>query len=753
MDKTQERPASGRNQFGTIGGVFTPTILTILGVIMFMRANFVVGHRGVFGALLILLVAKSITLATSLSISAISTNMQVRGGGAYYLISRVLGPEFGGAIGIALFLAVALSAPFYVLGFAEALVRSHPSLQAHFATVTYITAAVLFVISFVGAGWAIKTQYVIMAFLALAIVAFMGGQLGLFSFERLAENWRAAEPGALGALPVLSFWTVFAIYFPAVTGVGAGLNMSGDLKEPARSIPRGTLAAVGVGFVVYLLQIVLSGGAYTRYEAGAPNMIDTPFDLLRDNALWGMGTFVTVGVYAATLSSAIGCFLGAPRILQAVARDGILSSIKVFAKGTPKRDEPRRALLLTGALTVAFLFWASVSPGDALNAAAAVISMFFLLTYGMINAAAFFERIVRDPSFRPRFRFFHWSIAALGAAGSVAAAFLISAPAAATAVVLVAALFWQIRRKHLTAHFGDARRGFFYSAARRNLVWLSGMKEDPRNWRPAALVFSGNPSSREVLLSYAVWLEAGHGFVFLASVLEGKLEDLASHRRAAIKQLTDFCQEKNLAAFPLVVVAKSREEGMSTLLQSASVGPVRPNMAVFGWCKDPARLDAYRASLRAAAAADMGRVLIEERGMPPGPTVEKRIDVWWRGHKNGGLMLLLAHLLTTNWEWAGTEIRVLRVVESDHGQEPAVDALDKLAADARLEATSKVIVTDKPFVEVLKENSSDATCVFMGFENPKEDVQAEWHAAYDRLLEGLPTTILVSSLGTEDVMA
>ena len=247
-DKSKQ--STTRNRFGTFAGVFTPAILTILGVIMFMRANFVVGQAGVLGALSILVIAKSITLTTSLSIAAISTNMRVRGGGFYFLISRVLGAEFGGAIGIALFFALALSVPFYILGFAEALVRSYPLLVPYFQVITLGTALVLFALVFSGAGWAIKIQFVIMAFLFLAIIAFLGGAFQHFSFATLQQNldpaYAPVDPQDRMA-PLFSYWVVFAIYFPAVTGIAAGVNMSGDLKDPGHSIPRGTLAAVGVG--------------------------------------------------------------------------------------------------------------------------------------------------------------------------------------------------------------------------------------------------------------------------------------------------------------------------------------------------------------------------------------------------------------------------------------------------------------------------------------------------------------------------
>jgi amino acid transporter len=355
------KQSTTRNRFGTFGGVFTPAILTILGVIMFMRANFVVGQAGVLGALSILVLAKTITLLTTSSIGAISTNMRVRGGGAYFLISRVLGVEFGGAIGIALFFALALSVPFYILGFAEALVRSYPFLVPHFQIITLGTAVVLFSLAYFGAGWVIKTQYIIMAFLFLAILAFLGGALVHFSFDTLQQNlFPEYSPTDLtdSSTPLFTYWAIFAIYFPAVTGIDAGVNMSGDLKDPGHSIPRGTLAAVGVGFLVYFAQIIVFGGAFERQA-----LIAAPYKLLHDSAIFGWSLLVTLGVVAAALSSALGSYLGAPRVLQAVSRDRILNFLRFFSKGSKKGNEPRRALLLTCAITIGVLLWAGNESG------------------------------------------------------------------------------------------------------------------------------------------------------------------------------------------------------------------------------------------------------------------------------------------------------------------------------------------------------------------------------------------------------
>ncbi|MBN1257282.1 MAG: amino acid permease [Planctomycetes bacterium] len=739
-----------RNRFGTFGGVFTPSILTILGVILFMRANFVLGETGIMGAVIILLIAKSITFLTSLSIAAISTNMQVRGGGSYYLISRVLGPEFGGAIGIALFCALALSVPFYVLGFTEALCRSIPSLVPHFQLIAFATAGALFVIAYIGAGWAIRTQYFIMAFLFLAIIAFMGGAVFNFKVSRFLENWGAPDPESLKqlSLPLLGFWAAFALYFPAVTGIDAGVNMSGDLKEPSKSIPRGTISAVCVGFLVYLVQLLLAGGSYERVD-----LIQKPFQLLKENALFNTWYLVVAGVFAATLSSALGSFLGAPRVLQAVSRDPVLLFLRPFAKGTIGKDEPRRALISVAIITAIILFLAgNEAGGGALNLVAVIVTMFFLYTYGIINLAAFVEALGGNPSFRPVFRFFHWGTALLGAVGCVVVTFLINPVAALVAICLIAILYWYVTTRHLEASFGDARRGLVYASARKSLLQLASMEEDPRNWRPNILSFCGNPASREMLVNFSVWMESGRGFVLLVNILTGSYENVKKYRESAFKQLKEFCRENNIQAFPMVVAADSLEEGVSIILQTASIGPIRPNLVAFGWPKVIEHTHALGRQMRMAEEIGMSLAVVIGRDMPK-PREGKRIDLWWRGQKNGSIMFILSHLITCNWEWGKTTIRVLRVVENEAGRAPARVALEELVAGSRVRAQVQVVVSERPFSEVLRDHSQDAACVVLGFIPPREGEEEAWYNNCEALLNGMPATLLVSSTGGEDMMA
>jgi amino acid transporter len=741
--------SSRGHKFGTFGGVFTPSILTILGAIMFMRANFVTGQAGVIGATAILLLSTAITFLTSLSIAAVSTNMQVRGGGAYFLISRVLGPESGGAIGIVLYVAQALSVPFYILGFTEALVASVPALATQSMIVALVAAALLFGLAFIGASWSIRAQYFIMVVLGLSIVAFVGGGLQLFDAAVFRANLAAGYtllPDTIGPVgPRYTFWAIFAIYFPAVTGILAGVNMSGDLRDAPRSIPRGTLAAVAVGFLIYLVLIMVSGGAYAR-EA----LIRQPFEVLRDHALWGMGVLVIAGVIAATLSSALGSYLGAPRILQAVARDKLLGVLKPFARGSARGDEPRAALFLTGIITVLVIIWAQQLPGGSgFNAVAALITMFFLYTYGMLNLAAFVEAVSLNPSFRPRFKAFNWLTALLGALGCIGAALLIAPLPAIGAVVVIGLLYWYLRRRELSTTFGDARRGFIYSRVRSNLLMLMGMEQDPKNWRPTILAFSGNPATRELLVAFAVWLESGRGIVQMVNIIKAEPRESCNHHRLALRQLEAFCRRHNVPAFPVVLVSADIAAGITSVLQMASVGPIRPNLALFGWNRGGD--GSLARHLRIADSLRMSQVIVSGRELVQGQR-KRRIDVYWRGQANGALMVLLAHLLSRNWEWANARIRLLRVIEREEGRVPARRALVELADQARLDVEPEVIVSQEPFAEILHRASRDADCIFLGFRLPEPGRELPWQQYCDNLLESLPTVILVHSSGEQGLL-
>jgi amino acid transporter len=728
--------------FGTFGGVFTPCTLTILGVIMFLRYGQVVGQAGVLAALAIVAISKVITTLTSLSLSAIATNTRVKGGGAYFVISRSLGVEFGGAIGVVFFLAQAISVAMYVLGFSEAFAAAFGPAAGSMTVVASVTNAIVFVCVYIGAGWTIKVQYFILAILGASLASFFGGAIGDFDPALLNAN---LQPSYLEGQ---NFFTMFALFFPAVTGIMAGANMSGDLADPARSIPRGTLAAIAVTAVVYLLQAALLGGTRSSAELIGNNLI------IKEIA-WS-GVLITAGVFAATLSSALGSMMGAPRILQALSRDNIFGWLRPFGQGAGKASEPRRATVVTFAISQTCILL-----GD-LNAIAPVITMFFMITYGTLNLATFYEAITKNPSYRPRFRFSHWSTSLLGAIACLAVMFLIDWLWAVVSLVLMAGLCRYISLREVEARWGDMQSGLKFERTRSNLLKLEAEIYHPKNWRPIILVLSGGGWTRPHLAIYGHWLTAGHGILTLAQVISGEVEDRIEQRRSALRLLRSFIEKQELEAFPAVVVAPYVSDGIESLVQCQGIGGLQSNTVLLGWPNDAARADIFGSNLRLISQLDRSIVALRLRQLPgtdhfdesdagsdPWEAPLGTIDVWWRGRKNGELMLLLAHLLTQTPEWRHRPIRLLRIVENEAAADEVEKHLSSLIVDSRIEAEPVVVVSDEGELvgTTIQTWSRYSAVTLLGFEAPDEGAETFIFESIERIAGDLPRVLLVDSAG------
>jgi len=715
-------------RFGTFGGVFTPCVLTILGVILFLRLGRVVGQAGVLEALAIVAAANAITLLTSLSLSAIATNTRAGGGGAYYLISRSLGVEFGGAIGVVFFLAQAVAVALYVIGFAEAFAAALPGVTPSVRTIATIVNLAVLACVLIGAGWTIKVQYVVLAVVGASLASFFFGALSVYSPATLHENLRPAYA------PSDSIFTMFALFFPAVTGIMAGANMSGDLRDPGRMIPRGTLAAVAITAVVYATMAVVLAGACPRDVLVGNNQA------VRDTA-WS-SALITAGVFAATLSSALASMMGAPRILQAVARDNVFKSLRPFAIGSGRHGEPRPAIVLTFAIAQACILL-----GD-LDTIAPLITMAFLITYGTLNLATYYESVTGNPSYRPRFRYSHWSTALAGGIGCLAVMFLVAPVWAGVSIAVMIALYRYLSVREIESHWGDVRSGAAFERARRSLLALEEEIYHPKNWRPIVLALSGAGWQRTHLAVYGHWLTAGHGVLTLGQVIPGDVEEFTERRARQEALIRAFIQEEQLQAFPAVVVAANLSDGIESLVQCHGLGVLRPNTVLLGWPSDPDRVESFGSILRVVAGLQRSVVIIRTAEEVEDPWVVPRgtIDVWWRGKANGPLMLLLAHLLATDDPWRNRPIRLMRVAASEAAREEMTRHLDTLIETSRIRATSLVIVADDVF-GTIHDYSRDAAVVFFGFEAPQEGSEIAFHRTMERLVGELPRTIFVDSAG------
>ncbi len=724
--KQTQDPATG---FGTFGGVFTPCTLTILGVIMFLRFGNVVGNSGLIWALVILAVSKLITMLTTFSLSAVATNTRVEGGGAYFLISRSLGPEFGGAIGVVFFLAQAISVAMYVLGFTEAFQGSVET-GLSFKVIATLVNLVVFICVYIGAGWTIKIQYFILGTLVLSLISFFAGGLMSFDSSVLSENLVS------GYVNKESLFTMFALFFPAVTGIMAGANMSGDLKNPSKSIPSGTLWSILVTGVIYALMAVVLAGSATRAQLTA----EDGSMIVRDVSQWGI--LVTAGVFTATLSSALGSMMGAPRILQALAKDTIFPSLKMFGLGSGPASEPRRAIIVTFIIAEICIVAAD------LNSIAPLITMAFMITYGTINLATFYESITRNPSYRPTFRYSHWITSLIGAIGCAAVMILIDWRWALIASFMMGAIYYYIYRKQVVSRWGDLNSGLLFERARSNLLKLERTLYHPKNWRPIILVMSGGGGNRTHLVTLGHWLTSGHGILSLGQVIHGNVEDRLDRIENQESLLESYIVEQELEAFPNVVAAPTLTEGIEYLIQCSGLGALRPNTLLLGWPSREAKAEPLVASLRVIKGLNRNVIIarFEDEEKDPRQAPSGPIDVWWRGRENGELMLLLAHLLKLNRSWNTHRLRIMRIVPDEAAVEEVTRHLSELAASSRIVAEPRVFVSNNP-IEVIHRESKESSIAVLGFELPDEGDEAVFFQQMERLAKGIPRTLFVSSIG------
>ncbi|GMR14005.1 MAG: Na-K-Cl cotransporter [Gemmatimonadota bacterium] len=713
----REEVVSGRpGGLGTFGGVFTPSLLTILGVIMYLRFGWVVGNVGLAGTMVIVALATSITFLTGLSIAAIATDQRVRTGGAYYMISRSLGIEVGGAIGIPLFLAQGLSVALYTVGFAESLAATFPVLNERMVglAVTVLVA----IVALTSARFAIRAQYVIMAAIGLSLLSLLAGS----PLEGVASG--------VPPQPITNpenFWVVFAVFFPAVTGIMAGVNLSGDLEDPSRSIPRGTFAAVGVGLVVYLILPVILA---TRVDP--QTLVDDPLIMTRIS-VWGNA--ILLGVWGATLSSAVGSVMGAPRVLQALARDQVLPRwLRWLGKGSKADDTPRAGTILTLGIALVAVYFGS------LNLIAPILTMFFLTTYGVLNVAAGLERFLGSPSFRPTFPV-HWIFSLLGAVGCVAVMFLINALATIAAIVFVISILFWLERRGLEATWGDVRRGVWMALMRAGLLRLRD-EPDPRNWRPHLLVLSGAPTRRWHLIDLANSLSHSRGLVTVSTVLgEG---DITRDRIQAMEaNIREYMAKRGVQALVRVISAPDPFVGAIRLVDAYGLGAFYPNTVLLGHSEETTHRDDFCQMVTRFHESQRNVMIVRRHGHEPFGG-RRLIDLWWGGLRgNGSLMMILGYLLSTSLHWKDARVRLKMVVPTQQAANEAETNLKVIIEQTRTLATPHVLVSDgRPFDQILRASSQDADLIFMGMAAPGSDFRHYYESLLSRA-EGLPTTVFV----------
>ncbi len=713
-------------KFNAFSGVYTPSVLTILGVIMYMRLGWVVGQAGLIAALIIIVISHVISFTTGLSISSIATDKKIRAGGIYYILSRSLGLPMGGAIGIALTLGTALGISMYIVGFAEnflsiKVISEYLHLGPDSNSIRLVGTVVLLlltVLAMISTSLAIKTQYFILAAIALSLVS-------MFAGFGVHLELRPDSPLLAPASGHLPFEKIFAIFFPAVTGFTAGVAMSGDLRDPRKDIPKGTMAAIATGFVIYIV-LALGYGLFVSRDI-----------LLTDNNVamhvaW-MPTLVVAGIWGATLSSALGGILGAPRILQALSADEITPQI--FGKTYGKKNEPRAALVL-----IYIIAQAGILIGD-LNAIAGIVTMFYLTSYGFINLAYVLEGWA-NTDFRPSFRV-PLSVGIVGFIFAFAVMFRIDMISMIAAFVIIGGIYVYLQQKQLKLEGGDVWRSVWISIIRRGLSALIAMPEDDKNWQPNIILFTGGTKQRPHLMEFARTLVGHYGFL---TNFDLKVNPEAEVLFPKYKQNYIEPEEQASGIFFRRMTVKDVYQGIEMIVRTYGFSGLEPNTVILGWPRQTENPQSFVRLLRIINSLDYNVVLIDY-DIRYGFGRYEQIDIWWRGAgNNGNFALMLAKLMTLSDKWKNALIRLLIVNDDDSKAFYLYRRASDMLAGMRIEAQVKIInneVERRSFYDIVREQSKTADIVFIGLPDIPQGSESDFIKRTNKLLFEIGTVALI----------
>lgn len=728
-------------KFGTFLGVFLPSILTVLGLIMYLRFGWVVGNLGLGLTLVVVLVANVITFITGLSASAIATNIKVGVGGVYYLVSRSLGLETGGAIGVAFYISRTLSITFYCFGLAESILIFWPEdswgTVPDYATPLF-TAAIILLITFLAgksAELVLKFQIPMLILVSLSLLALM---IGVFSHGLQAPEWTPSfrtEPGG--------FWVIFAVFFPGVTGFLAGIALSGDLKTPGKSIPRGTISSVLTGTLVYMIiPILLSITILVTPE----QLADPEFGIQSwtEVAFLG-GVLIYPAAWGAILSSAIGSVLSGPRVLQSLSLDGLAPK---FLSRLSKTGQPTIATWVTGGIALM-----AVALGE-LNTVAKFVTVLFLTLYVVINLVAAIEKLVSEPSYRPKIDI-PWYVSMLGAVGALFVMYLISPLALLLAVGLELTVYIYFRKKTLQQQWGDVNAGFWMRMARFALLRLNQKVISARNWRPLILVFVKDINERIELVKLAAAFGQNKGVLTISELIFTH-DHLALERRKEKQQkmLKDL-KKHRLEAFCEVNVVHSLHTGILNVSKGHGMAGIKTNTIMFGWSGDTEGNIQQLKIIRDLGIAGKNILLVKFNDHESWKAkTHQNIDIWWGGRENNGdLMLILAYMLKLNREWEHARIHIRSVVEAEEEKDLLVKGLEESLFQARIPGEVNVVLkNEESFRSILYRESEKTDIVFLGLNRIKEGEEDKHVTKLEHMAGVAKIAVFVQNNSVEDAL-
>ncbi len=758
---------------------------------MFLRFGFAVGQVGFMGTLLIILIGHAVTIPTAMAIAEIATNQKVEGGGEYYIISRSFGLVIGSSIGIALYFSQAISVAFYVIAFAEAFTglfeylqqqyHFHPAIEWLLQKKQTVSLPALLLLTGIvlskGADLGVKTLYVVVATLFLSLVAFFVGQTeysqthGLRPFASVQEEVvpprqevqpavdsatlpfnldTAQQPAPNPNLPVitqappepdepasspveaLSFFAVFAIIFPAFTGMTAGVGLSGDLRNPSRSIPLGTLAGTLSGMVVYLFI------AYKLAVSASPEDLADTTQLVMADIAWQGWWLIPVGLAAATISSAIGSILVAPRTLQAIARDQLLPSRQLnywLSRGRGKNDEPYNSTVVTVGVALIFILMGG------LDAVAEIISMFFMVTYGSLCLISFLQHFAADPSYRPTFRS-RWYISLFGAIACFGLMFFMNAAYAFLALLFMVGIYVVVSRfnpekKNLAVIF----QGVIFQVSRQLQVFLQKTeKEQTGSWRPSVVCISEHSFDRLAAFDMLRWLSQRYGFGTYIHKINGYLSRSTYQEATASKErLIKMAEASDSNIYIDTLISPSYTSAVAQVIQLPGISGTDNNLLLVEFSKlSPQNLGDIVDNFKLIKSVDFDLVILgsSERGYG----LKQTIDIWITSndYENANLMILLGFIILGHREWNRGRIKIFAIYPEDTCDLERERLFSLIEAGQLPISPNNIEVIprkqDISPVTIINEKSKDADLTIIGFrDGPVKHQGVELFEGYEKI--------------------
>ncbi|XP_054863691.1 solute carrier family 12 member 6-like isoform X2 [Amphiprion ocellaris] len=829
----EKKKASKSPQMGTFMGVYLPCLQNIFGVILFLRLTWVVGTAGILQALCIVFICCCCTMLTAISMSAIATNGVVPAGGSYFMISRSLGPEFGGAVGLCFYLGTTFAGALYILGAVEILVvyiapkaaifeGEGAAMLNNMRIYGTIFLLLMSLLVFVGVKYVNKLASIFLACVIVSIISiYVGALVSAFKephfpvcmlgnrtinshdvaddqcrktvmvqmtdttetnltaasenstmgptlfptqtpamMEKTTFLWKhfcqgpelnascdeyfkannfteiTGIPGLASGIIAENLWSSYlskgdvlekrslssshishptsahhpyvfsdittsftllvGIFFPSVTGIMAGSNRSGDLKDAQRSIPIGTILAILTTSLVYLSNVVLFGacieGVVLRDKFGD----SVKGNLVVGTLAWPSPWVIVIGSFFSTCGAGLQSLTGAPRLLQAIAKDNIIPFLRVFGHGKAN-GEPTWALLLTALIAELGILIAS------LDLVAPILTMFFLMCYLFVNLACALQTLLRTPNWRPRFSYYHWTLSFLGMTICLALMFISSWYYAIVAMVIAGMIYKYIEYHGAEKEWGDGIRGLSLSAARYALLRLEEGPPHTKNWRPQVLVLLKLDEDAHVksprLLTFASQLKAGKGLTIVGTVVSGNFLQSYGEALAAEQTLKHLMDKERVKGFCQCIVAQKPREGISHMIQSSGLGGMKPNTVVMGWphawrqSDDPQTWKTFINTVRVTTAAHLALLVPKNISLFPSNSelcTEGYIDVWWIVH-DGGMLMLLPFLLRQHKVWRKCAMRIFTVAQMEDNSIQMKKDLATFLYHLRIEADVEVV--------------------------------------------------------------